>query len=269
MKRLLLFVSLNLSLELLAQPAYFQQRADFTIDVSLNDREHTLTAFENIRYTNNSPDTLRFIWFHLWPEAFRNDKTAFSDQLLENGSTSFYFSNKNQKGYINRLNFKVDGVTSETEDHPSYIDVIKLLLPKPLFPGGQISITTPFHVKLPSNFSRGGHSGQSYQVTQWYPKPAVYDRGGWHPMPYLDQGEFYSEYGDYDVRISIPDNYVVAATGELQNPDEIAWLKNRLIPTYSPYKPLKKGRRPPLPVNSDIPASSAKFKELRYIQKSV
>src|SRR5205807_2385230 len=146
--------------------------------VSLNDKEKTLDAFEKITYINNSPDTLTYIWFHLWPNAYKNDRTAFSDQLLENGNTNFYFSSKEQKGYINRLGFKVDGVTAKTEDHPQYIDVVKLLLPLPLLPNQQITITTPFHVKLPFNFSRGGYDKESFQITQWYPKPAVYDHKG-------------------------------------------------------------------------------------------
>jgi hypothetical protein len=70
-----------------------------------------------------------------------------------------------------------------------------------------------------------GHKKNSYQITQWYPKPAVYDLNGWHPMPYLDMGEFYSEFGNFDVKISLSDNYVVAATGNLQNPNEIKRLK--------------------------------------------
>ncbi len=199
------------------QPKYWQQKADYTIDVSLNDKEHTLTGYEKIVYSNQSPDTLRYIWFHLWPNAYKNDKTAFTDQELENGSTKFYFSGKEERGYINQLDFKVDNITATTEDHPQHIDIIKIILPHPLPPGNKITISTPFHLKLPFNFSRGGHDKQSYQLTQWYPKPAVYDKNGWHPMPYLDQGEFYSEFGSFDVRITLPGNYIVAATGELKN----------------------------------------------------
>lgn len=211
---------------------YWQQRIDYTIDVRLNDKEKTLDAFEKMVYQNNSPDTLNFIWFHLWPNAYKNDKTAFSDQLLENGNTAFYFSGKNQKGYINRLDFKADGITAKTEDHPQHIDIIKLVLPKPLPPGQKITITTPFHVKLPFNFSRGGYDGESFQITQWFPKPAVYDKNGWHPMPYLDQGEFYSEFGSFDVRITVPEKYIVAATGELQNEEETQFSKDKTqIPT--------------------------------------
>ena len=71
-----------------------------------------------------------------------------------------------------------------------------------------------------------GHIGQSYQITQWYPKPAVYDKTGWHPFPYLDQGEFYSEFGTFDVSITLPKNYVVGATGDLQDTSEINFMND-------------------------------------------
>ena len=73
---------------------YWQQEVSYTIDVTLNDKDHSLDGFEKLVYVNRSPDTLRFIWFHLWPNAYKNDRTAFSDQFLENGSTDFYFSGK-------------------------------------------------------------------------------------------------------------------------------------------------------------------------------
>jgi len=204
------------------QKKYFQQEVNYNIDVTLHDTENTLDAFEIINYTNNSPDTLRYIWFNLWPNAYKNDRTAFSEQLLNLGRTDFYFSNEDQRGYINRLDFKVDGTTADLEDHPQYIDVAKLILPNPLAPGQTIKITTPFHEKIPFNFSRGGRVGNTYQITQWYPKPAVYDNNGWHPMPYLDQGEFYSEFGNFRVQITVPVSYVVAATGQLVNSDQSA-----------------------------------------------
>ena len=197
-------------------PAYWQQQVNCKITVSLNDADNTLDAFIQMQYHNNSPDTLHYIWFHLWPNAYKNDRTAFSDQLLENGRTDFYFSDEEDRGYINRLNFKVDNISANVEDHPQHQDIVKLILPQALAPGKQISIETPFHVKLPHNFSRGGHINQSYQITQWYPKPAVFDKKGWHQMPYIDQGEFYSEFGDYNVEINVPSKYIVAATGNLQ-----------------------------------------------------
>jgi hypothetical protein len=229
-----------------------------------------LIGFEKIEYINNSPDTLKFIWFHIWPNAYKSDRTAFSDQLLENGNTKFYFSDKEQKGYINRLDFKVNNVTAETEDHPQHIDIVKLLLPAPLAPGQKILITTPFHVKLPYNFSRGGHDGQSYQATQWYPKPAVYDSKGWHPMPYLDQGEFYSEFGNFDVSITVPENYIVAATGELQNAEEKEFLKTRTSFTWEPVKRKVKTKGGSFKtVIDEFPPSSTDIKILRYKQNNI
>jgi Peptidase family M1 domain len=225
LKKLLLFFFIFLAVSTFAQQKYWQQETNYNIAVTLNDVDNTLDGFETIEYINNSPDTLNFIWIHLWPNAYKNDRTAFSDQQLENGNTDFYFSEENKKGYINRLNFKIDNVSAFTEDHPQHQDIIKLILPQPLAPSKKMQIETPFHVKLPYVFSRGGHVEQSYQITQWYPKPAVYDKDGWHEMPYLDQGEFYSEFGSFDVKITLPQNYLVAATGELQNEDEKNWLK--------------------------------------------
>jgi hypothetical protein len=266
----LAFLLLACSLQLTALSQYWQQKVDYTIDVSLNDKEKTLDGFEKIIYTNNSPDTLQFIWFHLWPNAYKNDKTAFSDQALESGNTAFYFSNQEKKGYINRLDFKVDGVTSKTEDHPQHIDIIKLVLPKLLLPNQQITITTPFHEKLPFNFSRGGYDGESFQVTQWYPKPAVYDKNGWHPMPYLDQGEFYSEFGSFDVRITVPKNFVIAATGELQNADEKEWLKQRSSFDWRPQKQKLKSKNGIVKtVSHKYPATSTETKTLQYKQNNV
>ncbi|HMU47996.1 MAG TPA: M1 family metallopeptidase [Chitinophagaceae bacterium] len=249
---------------------YWQQEVNYNIAVSLDDKEHTLDGFEKIEYINNSPDTLRFIWFHLWPNAYKNDKTLFSDQLLENGSTKFYFSDKEQKGYINRLDFKVDDITADIEDHPQHIDIVKVILPVLLAPGQKTIITTPFHVKLPYNFSRGGHEGESYQATQWYPKPAVYDKSGWHPIPYLDQGEFYSEFGKFDVSITVPQNYVVAATGELQNAGEKEWLKTRSTFSWEPVKQKEKLKSGEIKTTTQLfPESAKETKTLRFTQNNI
>ncbi len=248
---------------------YWQQELRYSIDVTLNDVENTLDGFERIEYTNHSPDTLRFIWFHLRPNAYKNDKTAYTDQALQNGSTAFYFSTKEQKGYINRLDFKVDNVTADVEDHPEHIDIIKVILPSPLLPGATAVITTPFHVQLPNFFNRGGYKGQHYYVAHWYPKPAVYDRYGWHPMPMLDHGEFYGEFASYDVQITLPDNYVVAATGELQNQAEKKWLESRANFTWKPETEKVKVKGVTKIIKKDYPASLRETKTLRYIQNNI
>ena len=272
MRRLIFFLLISAcgGSPLTAFSQYWQQQVNYTIDVTLNDKDHALDGFEKIEYINNSPDTLKFIWFHLWPNAYKNDKTAFTDQQLENGDTKFYFSKKEDRGYINKLEFKVNDQTASSEDHPQHIDIIKLVLPSPLAPGQKIIITTPFHVKLSYNFSRGGHDGETYQATQWYPKPAVYDKKGWHPIPYLDQGEFYSEFGNFDVRITLPKNYVVAATGDLQNEDEKNWLLTRSVFTWEPQKEKIKNKYGQTQTKTHLyPASSPELKTVKYIQNNV
>ncbi|MBK6938263.1 MAG: M1 family metallopeptidase [Chitinophagaceae bacterium] len=255
---------------LTALSQYWQQQVNYVIDVSLNDQDHSLDGFAEIEYINNSPDTLHFIWFHLWPNAYKNDKTAFSEHMLENGKTAFYFSSKDDKGYINRLDFKVNKITAQTEDHPQYIDIIKVILPMPVSPKQKTIITTPFHVKLPYNFSRGGHEGQSYQATQWYPKPAVYDKTGWNEMPYLDQGEFYSEFGNFKVNITVPRNYVVAATGNLQNTEETEWLKTRSNFLWTPVTKKEKSVYGQVKKTiQQFPESSKEIKTVSFIQHNI
>ncbi len=271
MKKLLLilFAFTASQLALGQSTPYWQQQVNNTIDVSLNDNQHSLDAYIKMEYFNNSPDTLFFIWLHLWPNAYKNDHTAFTDQQLENGSTDFYFSDNEKRGYINRLDFKVDNAAAKTEDHPQHQDIIKLLLPKPLAPQQHCIIETPFHVKLPFNFSRGGHQGQSYQITQWFPKPAVYDQYGWHPIPYLDQGEFYSEFGNYEVHIHLPSNYIVAATGNLIKQEIEQTATKTAKPIAENAVKEKKGfKKKNNDENDEIPSSN-KLKTLIYKQDNV
>ena len=198
--------------------------------MELNDEAHTLSAHEKVTYTNNSPDTLNFIWFHLWPNAYKNDSSALAQQFLRLGSTRFKYTKERDRGYIDSLDFYIDGIDAEWQFHPEWIDVAKVTLPKPLHPDGIITIETPFFVKLPKVISRLGHSGNHYEITQWYPKPAVYDKDGWHPMPYLNMGEFYSEFGSFDVKITLPKNYRIMATGDIVDSEqELAWLDSLAV----------------------------------------
>ena len=221
-KRIVLFLWVG---SVLSNTDYFQQHVAYEISVELDDQRHTLSANEKIAYTNNSPDTLNIIWFHLWPNAYKNDSTALAKQFLRLGITRFKYTKDKDRGYIDSLDFSVDGVNAEWEFHPDWIDVAKVILPKPLAPNGTVIIETPFFVKLPKIISRLGHTGKHYEITQWYPKPAVYDKNGWHPMPYLNMGEFYSEFGSFDVKITLPRSYRIMATGDLFNGEtELAWL---------------------------------------------
>jgi len=196
------------------------QKTDFRLKAELLPEQNALRGWMDLTYTNQSADTLHFIWFHLWPNAYKNDQTAFSNQLLQLGRTDFYFSKEEDRGYINQLNFEVEGVTALWEDHPEHIDIIKLLLPQPLPPQKSIQITTPFFVKISRLYSRMGKDKNIYHLTQWYPKPAVFDAEGWHPMPYLHQGEFYSPIGSMHLEVSAPDSFLVVSSNT--NPQQLS-----------------------------------------------
>jgi hypothetical protein len=247
---------------------YWQQRVNYTINVKLNDQKHELSGFENVEYHNNSESTLTFIYFHLWPNAYKDNTTALAKQFLSQGSRSFYFAPESDRGYIDSLHFKAGDEVLRTEIDKDNPDICKVYLPKPLLPGDKVNISTPFRVKIPScRFSRLGHDNQAYYISQWYPKPAVYDAGGWNPMPYLDQGEFYSEFGSFDVSITLPENYVLAATGERYDaPEEEDFLNRKILETEKIIKRLdsvyyKK--------DMSFPASSQKFKTVRFKQDNV
>ena len=245
-------------LKLFAQN-YWQQEVKYKINVSLDDTRHILNGQLQVVYTNHSPSTLEYIYFHLWPNAFKDDNTEFAKQMLQMGKTDFHFSTDEEKGFIDSLSFYVNGKPAIFVIQEDTIDVGKLLLNQPLASGASITITTPFRVKIPKTFSRLGHDEQQYQITQWYPKPAVYDVSGWHPISYLDQGEFYGDYGSFDVSISLPKNYVVAATGELQNETEKYFLDTLASHTASLDAFADKG----------FPASSTETKTLHYTANDV
>lgn len=225
MKLLTLVLAGMLSTSLIAQQNYWQQEVHYKIDVSLNTNDKSIKAFEELDYINHSPDTLTYIWFHVWPNAYKNEQTALYEQYKKGDKEGLSKFKKSVKGFIDSLAFKVNNQTIIVEAHPDYIDVIKLILPKPLLPGNKLTISTPFYVKFPTYFSRSGFIDDAFAVCQWYPKPAVYDKNGWHPMPYLNMGEYYSEFGKFEVNITVPVNYVMAATGVLQTADELKKYK--------------------------------------------
>ena len=252
----------------LAQNDYFQQDVSYDITVMLNDQTHELLGQLTLEYTNNSPDELKKIPFHIWPNAYSSRSSAFSQQKLRAGNTYFYFADTTQRGGLDGLNFTVDGQPVGHEPDPREVDIVYVSLPKPLASGASITIRTPFRVDIPASFSRLGHVGESYQLTQWYPKPAVYDQNGWHAMPYLDQGEFYSEFGDFRVRITLPYNYIVGATGVLQEADEREWLLRKATEDEA-----KLGVRSDLPmggrVDEGFPISDPTTKTLTYVAENV
>ncbi|MDG1657864.1 MAG: M1 family metallopeptidase [Crocinitomicaceae bacterium] len=252
---------------------YFQQEVNYTIDVRLDDVNNFLHGFEEFEYINNSPDALSEIYIHLWPNAYKNGSSALAKQQYHDGDDQLRHGSDSIRGYIDSLDFEINHQKIKwfyTEEHE---DICVLQLATPLKPGERLSVTTPFRVKIPSgSISRLGHVDESYQITQWYPKPAVYDTKGWHEMPYLGQGEFFSEFGSFDVRITLPENYVVGATGDLQTTSEIEYMDTLAAQTV---RGIEEGylRRQVPGVNeaypNSFPASSETFKTIQFTQSNV
>lgn len=224
------------------QSDYFQQELHYTIEAKLKDSTHTLLGNEKLVYTNHSPDTLYEIYWHLWANAYQNNETAFARQQVRYGNTDFYFAEAEERGGYQKVRCNMDGKVLPLEVWKEHPDIQISPIPQGILPGETVTFQFDFEIRIPKSFSRMGRAGNSYQMTQWYPKPAVYDRDGWHPMPYLDQGEFFSEFGSYDVSISLPAKYVIAATGRLQSPEERSWLlaKSNKSPTSEKDKAVTK-----------------------------
>ncbi len=244
------------------QKSYFQQEVNITIAGTLDDSLHVFDGEITMEYINNSSDELDMIYLHLWANAFKDRNSAFNRQKNRQGETGAYFAKPKDRGNYSNLNFTVDGIGAELKYEKDNPDIAKLILPKAIAPGNSITIKSPFRLKIPASFSRLGHVDQTYQMTQWYPKPAVYDREGWHPMPYLDMGEYYSEFGALDVTLTLPENYVVGATGTLQTKSEIAFLDQKIRETNERIKK-------PFSDSLDIPVSSDKMKTIRYTAENV
>jgi Peptidase family M1 domain len=256
-------------------PPYWQQEIQYNINVTLLPDSRSLKGDITIKYTSHAPESLDFIWFHLWPNGYKDQQTALFQQLSKDPERRKKLKDLKEYGFIDGLNWNINGTPAKTEAHPQYGEVVKLLLAKPLTTGESITITTPFQVKIPGYFSRLGFEKEEFMITQWYPKPAVFDRKGWHPIPYLDQGEFYSEFGSFDVSITLPSNYVVAASGTLQNAEELAAYKKagqqNTLAVRSKVKNMPKGaelKEKPQVVKYQ-PANNNPTKTLRYTLQDV
>ena len=140
MKLFSFFIVILISTQLTAQPSYWQQQLRYNIKAELNDKDKSITGFETIVYKNNSPSSLNFIWFHIWPNAYKNETTALLQQIKNDKDHSKKLEGYGS-GYIDGLAFKVNDQPAKTEPHPNpqYIDIIKLILNKPLVSGDSIA----------------------------------------------------------------------------------------------------------------------------------
>ena len=272
MNRILLFLCCLSFSSLWSQDKdYFQQEVNYEIEVTLNDAKHELKGIVRLEYVNYSPDNLSSIYFHLWANAYQSTETAFAKQQLRIGQTKFQFADPEDRGGYTAIAFLHDGKDLSYNYHPEHADIVEVLLPTALATGERINIEIPFTIDIPNSYSRFGHVGESYQMTQWYPKPAVYDVNGWHAMPYLDLGEFYSEFGSFDVRITLPKNYVVGASGTLQTPEEVAFLQEKVVETaaYLESGGAEKVSREEARKQDEFPPSSTEMKTIRFTAENV
>jgi hypothetical protein len=203
-------------------PDYWQQQADYRISATLDTASRSIRGNVQIRYTNNSPDTLRYVWLQLDQNLYRPG----SQGSLLFPADSRWGVRGFQGGYELR-DVRVDGQSVAPEIHDT---MMRLPVPTSIRPkGGSARITMEFSFRVPDHGSdRMGRDGQLYEIAQWYPRMAVYDDvRGWNTDLYLGQGEFYLEYGDIDFAITVPAGYTVAASGTLQNPREVLTSEQR------------------------------------------
>ena len=202
---------------------YWQNRADYTLRTTLDTAATSVKSEMTLRYTNNSPDTLRFIWLQTEQNAFRAkslnsfifpEDSRFGARGFEGGYT---FTRVDQRIGTPTAARRVTLKTRINET------VTKLDLAEPLAPGRSATIEMAYSFKVPEHGAdRMGREGSLYEIAQWYPRVAVYDDvRGWNIEPYLGQGEFYLDFGDYNLEITVPAGYIVAATGSLENPRDV------------------------------------------------
>ena len=202
-------------------PAYWQQRADYRIQAALDTTTKSISGSETIHYTNNSPDTLRFVWLQV-------DQNIYRPGSL--GSDVFPAQSRwGANNFAGGIDIKY-ARAGTTELKPYVWDtMMRLDLPAPLAPHAAVDLQLAWSFPVPVHGSdRMGRQGRLYEIAQWYPRMAVYDDvRGWNTDPYLGQGEFYLEYGDFDVSLTVPADYVLAATGTLENPEQVLTAAQR------------------------------------------
>jgi hypothetical protein len=201
---------------------YWQQRVDYTIAATLDPEKNEVRGKEIVHYVNRSPETLRYLWFYVEqnlcePSSITNVLNAPPLSFL---STSFDFSCQGFNGGGTMEYMRIGGLDAK---RTRYGTTMRVDLAKPLASGGSLDIDIAWHFLVPpQGGGRMGHDGALYEIAQWYPRVAVFDDvKGWNHEPYIGAGEFYLEYGSFDVSLTVPREYIVAATGQLRNADAV------------------------------------------------
>ena len=229
-KRVLALFALALSIAATAQNThYWQQKANYTMDVTMDVNTFQYQGTQQISYTNNSPDALNQVFYHLYFNAFQPGSemdarlSSIEDpdgRMMEDKKSRISPLSPDEIGFLDvknlvqngkPLNFTVDGT------------VLQAILAKPIAPGETVVFSLEFNGQVPLQIRRSGRNsseGVALSMSQWYPKMAEYDFEGWHADPYIAR-EFHGVWGDYDVTITLDKNYTIGGTGYLQNPQEI------------------------------------------------
>jgi len=202
-------------------PDYWQQRADYVIRATLDTAGSVIRGTERIHYANHSPDTLAFVWVQIEQNIFAQNSITYTlnqPPLHFAGGAVFDFTGK---GFIGGITIERFATAGKELRRTAYGTMMRVELSRPLPPRGVIDFDVAWHFPVPPY--GGGRMGRIgarlYEIGQWYPRLVVYDDvHGWNPLPYIGAGEFYLEYGDFDVSLTLPAGFVVAATGTVANP---------------------------------------------------
>lgn len=224
-----------------AQADRWQQRIKYQIDVDVNVATNQFSGTEKIEYINNSPDTLKRVFFHMYWNAFQPNSmmdvrsrelgqtilgtNRRGEPLLDWDSRvrdRIFHLNENEIGYQKARKILVNGKEQKLIEHETILEVV---LDKPILPKSKTNLLVYFEAQVPLQVRRSGRDnaeGVRYSMSQWYPKMVEYDYQGWNANPYIAR-EFYGVWGDYNVNISIDKSYMIASTGTLQNTNKIGF----------------------------------------------
>ncbi len=203
--------------QLISQLGYFQQDVKYSIEAEYTSSTRTIDGNIDFRYKNNASQTLDTLYFHLWINAFSSKQSAFSKQMLRLDNRSFYFSPKSDRGYYEFVSVKDQEKELQIIQVDSQNEIIAVVLDQALVPNSEITLNIDYQAIMPKLFSRLGEGDQNIQLMHWYPRVCVYDRSGWHQMPYLALGEFYGEISQFDIKLTCDSNYEIDATGPAEH----------------------------------------------------
>jgi hypothetical protein len=210
---------------IVAQSPYWQQRVEYNMKIDFDVEKHQFEGQQELTYYNNSPDTLYRAYWHLYFNAFQ------PGSMMDVRSRTIPDPDKRVSSRIFRLSpeeigfHKINRLTQNGEPLNFKVQntILEVVLDEPIPPGSSSRFEMNFESQVPVQIRRSGRNneeGVDYSMSQWFPKLAEYDEMGWHTHPYVGR-EFYAPWGDYEVHITIDEDYVIGATGVLQNPNEI------------------------------------------------